>query len=816
MLKRLLDILLSLFGIAIAIPFLPALVLLIKLNSKGPVFYLCDRIGKDGKLFKMYKFRTMYDSPVQVGPSICPQDDPRVTSIGRFLRRTKINELPQLLNILKGDMTFVGPRPEAPDLAALYPLHAKAIFTVKPGLVGPNQILGRNEDEWYPTGVDPQQYYIDEILPKKLPLDLEYVQQSSVVSDLKYVLLGGLETLFKALNWKLVLQNQSQIYLLLADLVLSVATFVFAHMLRFEELSQGEDAAIFRHMLLTVVLVRIPCFLYFGLYGTLIRYLSFPDIIGVFKGVAASSVLLVCFAVLMNLRSFSRTVLLIDSLSLILLMSSMRWALRIFGPSWAKNGDTRSRRVLIFGAGTTGYLAHQFLMAEKGTPFEVVGFLDDDPVKRHKTLHGRKVLGNRYSIEAVVKLYHVHEILLAMPSASPHEVTKIMQACQQAGVRCRVFPTLKDASRPNGFFLREVSLAGLFEAQDIQVDAARVRKALHEKRVLLTGACGALGVELCRQILSYSPQKLIITDRYEAYLIELLTRLLGVFPADQIVPVLCPPSSNEKMTSVFLEYQPHVVFHTATRKYLPLFDIQVENVIRVNCLSTFELAKQAANSGCEYFVMVSSVEAEKRGNSVSDSLRAAEISLHQFFASQRTKLVTVRLCDILENRGGVVAMIEDQIAHREPVTLPHPDAKRRFLSSYAAVRFILQSLALAEILPDKDSIFVCDNGAPVSLMEIATRLAMLNGLQLEADLPVKFLNGNPQDNDTVSQMFPNENEKPVATTHAHISLLHQKPLPRSSEVDAAIHYLFNLQEHDLENAVWEKHTHTLLGLENLS
>jgi FlaA1/EpsC-like NDP-sugar epimerase len=758
----------------------------------------------------------MYDTPVQVGPSICPQDDPRVTSMGRFLRRTKINELPQLLNILKGDMTFVGPRPEAPDLAALYPSHARAIFTVKPGLVGPNQILGRNEDEWYPTGVDPQQYYVNEILPKKLPLDLQYVQQSSVVSDLKYVLLGIRETLFKTLNWKLVLQNQSQIYLLLVDLGLSVISSVLAHVLRFDGLPKGEDAAMFRHMLLAVVLVRIPCFLYFGLYGTLVRYLSFPDIIGVFKGVAASSILLVSLAVLINMRSFSRTVLLIDSLCLTLLMSSMRYTLRLFGPWWTKNGGARCRRVLIFGAGTTGYLAHQFLMAEKEELFDVVGFLDDDPAKRHKTLHGKRVLGNRFNIEAVVKLYQVHEILLAIPSAPPHEIAKVMQACQQAGVRYRVFPTLKDASRPNGVFLRDVSLAGLFEAQDIQMDAAAVRKTLHGKRVLLTGACGALGVDLCRQILHCSPQKLIIIDRYEAYLIELLTRLLSVFPADQIVPVLCPLTSNGKVAHVFLEHQPHVVIHTATRKYPPLFDIKVENVFRVNWLSTFELAKQAANSGCEYFVMVSSVAAEKRGNSVSDSLRAAEIILHWFFASQRTSLVTVRLCDILENRGGVMAMIEDQIAHREPVMLPNPDAKRHFISSHAAVRFILQSLALVGIFPDREGIFVCKNGAPVSLMEIASRLAMLSSVQLETDLPVKFLNGNAPDNDMESQIFSSDSKKPMTTTQAHIGFLHQQILPNSPEVDAAIHYLFNLQEHDLEKAAWEKHIHTLLDLDNLS
>jgi FlaA1/EpsC-like NDP-sugar epimerase len=339
---------------------------------------------------------------------------------------------------------------------------------------------------------------------------------------------------------------------------------------------------------------------------------------------------------------------------------------------------------------------------------------------------------------------------------------------------------------------------------------------LHGKRVLLTGACGALGVELCRQIVRFSPQKLIIIDRYEAYLIDLLSRLLNVLPAEHIVPVLCPSASNDKITDIFLEHQPHVVFHTTMRKYPPLFDIQVENVLRTNCLAPFTFAQQAARSGCEFFVLISSVEAERRGNSVSESLRAAEISLRQFFASQQTKLVTVRLCDILENRGGVVAMLEDQIAHREPVMLPYPDGKRRFLSRHAAVCFILQSLALAATTPDEDGIFVCNSGAPVSLMEIARKLAMLSGVRLEADLPVKFLNANPRDDGSVFQVFSHNHEKLTTTAHAHIGLLHEKPLPASPEVDAAIHYLLNLQERDLEHTTWEQHTRTLLRLASLS
>jgi lipopolysaccharide/colanic/teichoic acid biosynthesis glycosyltransferase len=227
MIKRSIDLALVGIGLLLVLPFFPLLGLLIKLDSRGPVFYRCARVGKDGMLFQMYKFRTMYETSQPVGASVSPEGDPRVTPFGRFLRRTKINELPQLLNILKGEMTFVGPRPEAPDLAALYPAHARAIFSVTPGLVGPNQILGRNEEEWYPQDVDPQQYYIEEILPKKLPLDLEYVRHPSLCKDLQYIVLGVKETVCKALSWKLVLQNRSQIYLLGVDFVLCIASFVW-------------------------------------------------------------------------------------------------------------------------------------------------------------------------------------------------------------------------------------------------------------------------------------------------------------------------------------------------------------------------------------------------------------------------------------------------------------------------------------------------------------------------------------------------------------------------------------------------------------
>ena len=327
--KRCLDFVLACLGLLLVLPFFPVIGLLIKLDSRGPVLYRCDRIGKDGKLFKMYKFRTMFETPLPTGPSVCPKDDLRVTRFGYILRRTKINELPQLLNVLKGEMTFVGPRPEAPDLVALYPEYAKAIFTVTPGLVGPNQILGRNEEEWYPPGVDPQQYYIEEILPKKLPLDLEYVRYPSLMKDVQYLGLGIKETVCRAISWKLVLQNKSQLYLLGTDVMLSLISFGLGYTLRFEGVVAAQELSPFLHLLPFMVLIRLPCCVYFGLYRTLIRYISYMDILNVLKAVLTGSILFIGLMFLLNFRTFPRSVLLIDGVCLFVFMTAVRLGLRL-------------------------------------------------------------------------------------------------------------------------------------------------------------------------------------------------------------------------------------------------------------------------------------------------------------------------------------------------------------------------------------------------------------------------------------------------------------------------------------------------------
>ncbi|MBM4286561.1 MAG: hypothetical protein FJ135_00180 [Deltaproteobacteria bacterium] len=440
MLTRTLDILCSLVGLSFLALIYPIVALMTKLDSKGPVFYKCSRVGLNGKIFQMYKFRTMHETQVSLGPSVSPLGDPRVTSAGRVLRRLKLNELPQVINILKGDMTLIGPRPEAPDLAAAYPPEARKIFTVKPGLAGPNQILGRNEEELYPPGVDATQYYIEHILPQKLPLDWHYIENKSFFTDLQYIFKAIWVVLTKAVGSRHLENNRSQLLLLVCDAIFCVLSFFLAHMVRFEGLSRTSYQQLY-HIIPLAVLVRLPVFYYFGFYHTIIRHLSLFDIKQVIKGVAVSTILLISISFLFNFsRAYSRIVFFIDWCLLTTLLVSYRGLWKYL----ERRGESASGeeiRALIWGGGDCGELCFRFLAKERNPSYKVVGFIDDDPRKQGKTIQGVRILGDHHQLGLITELYQVDKVFIAIASAPDAALERTIQTCQGLGLEVEIFFT---------------------------------------------------------------------------------------------------------------------------------------------------------------------------------------------------------------------------------------------------------------------------------------------------------------------------------------------------------------------------------------
>ena len=443
MVTRLIDILIAIIGLVLLLLCLPIIAFFIKIDSRGPIFYKCDRVGLNAKIFKMYKFRTMYENPANLGPSLSTHGDPRVTPVGAVLRRLKLNELPQFFNVLKGDMSLIGPRPEAPDLAQAYPEYAKKIFTIRPGLVGPNQILGRNEEEIFPPDIDPVKYYIEELLPRKIAVDLKYVEDKSFLKDLKYLVLGVKVTVTEAISRRHLLDNWSQLFMVGCDACLCLLSFILALYIRFGDASQPMDSIRpFIKVLPLAVLTRMPIFIYLGFYSTLIRYLSIYDIKRVIRGVALGSVALVVATFLCGfMEGYSRAVFVIDWLCLTSLLIGYRAILMtLYQHSVAKTNSPGIRRnVLIWGAGDIGELCLRYLQKEQEPLYNIVGFIDDSPQKRGKRIRGIKILGGRHHLDLLIKLYKIQEVFVAIPSATNNEIDAILDFCYDLGLTSTLF-----------------------------------------------------------------------------------------------------------------------------------------------------------------------------------------------------------------------------------------------------------------------------------------------------------------------------------------------------------------------------------------
>ena len=183
--KRAFDIVCSLLGLVVLSPLLLATALLVALTSPGGVFFRQERIGKDGKPFRIFKFRSMRKD--NAGLKITTGNDSRITPVGRFLRKSKVDELPQLINVLVGDMSFVGPRPEVADYVDLYTPYQRQVLQVRPGITGLASIRFRNENDLLTASDDPNRTYIQEIMPRKIRLDLEYIPHASVFYDIRLI-----------------------------------------------------------------------------------------------------------------------------------------------------------------------------------------------------------------------------------------------------------------------------------------------------------------------------------------------------------------------------------------------------------------------------------------------------------------------------------------------------------------------------------------------------------------------------------------------------------------------------------------------------
>jgi FlaA1/EpsC-like NDP-sugar epimerase/lipopolysaccharide/colanic/teichoic acid biosynthesis glycosyltransferase len=745
---RILDIVISLSGLLLVSPLFPIIGFLIKFDAKGPIIYPTERIGKDRKPFLMYKFRTMLDCSTKIDQSVCPQYDPRVTTIGRFLRRTKLNELPQLFNVLRGEMSFVGPRPEAPDLASMYPEEAKRILLAKPGLVGPavipslsGGINGRNEEEMYPRGADPKQYYIEHILPEKVKIDLYYLSRQTIASYFRIIYLAAKETVVGAFSAGPADTGKRSSFMAMADLSLSMISYTFGWLVFFRWSGRVTTVWSFLTGFLLVLAARPLLFYLLGFYNVVMELLTPRDIYRLVRGIFFGTLLMLIADRLISLTAYPLMVAAIDFGLLSVMLAVVRFYLMSRYRHLGRIKEANQRpRALIFGANPNGLKALYTLGGSKTSPFRIVGFVDDAEAKFGKTIRGVKVLGNRHHIQALSVLYNVREVILAPHVGARNDIDEIVAQCVQAGVRSRLFSPGRtdDESRPSSYPLRPVHLSDILPPVPVQVDTSTLRSLVTGKTVLLFGSGGELGSAICRSLFQSGCRKLVIVDPLEHYLSDILTGLRGDLPGFRIIPAVLDSLDAEALNGLFARHKPQIVIHAGMRKYLNLGSVDYDEVARANYLRTFNLARAASAHRCQFFVLISSMKAASRGNFISNSLRVAEISLNSFFVQTGTSLIVARVGNIIENRGGIVSWLNDQIVDRQVLRLPSKSARTFLLSKNAAARAVLQALVMGSKVSRGGSLLTSELGAFLRLEDVARKIANLYGLTLGRDIALKF------------------------------------------------------------------------------
>jgi len=794
-LRRLLDLIAGLVGLVVLSPILAVIALAVRLTSPGPVLYKARRVGKDGREFRLLKFRTMVEEADRVGPGITVDQDPRITRVGRWLRSHRLDELPQLWNVLAGEMSLVGSRPEDPRYVAQYTAEQRQVLMARPGITGPGQITFRNEAERLRHAADPETTYVREIMPAKLAMDLAYLQRRTVWSDLALLL----NTL------RIYLGNR---ILILLDVVSLALSYALSFAIRFDNVDFVEQLALYWPVFIPLLLIKLTVFEIAGLYRRLWRYASVREFVSLAAAVAFASTLggiliLVLWVLPAStfVTGFPRSVIAIDFMLTLLLAGGVRFVARWRHEMHAgtypiadRSQQPRGRRALIVGAGDSGAMVARELLRNPQLGYSVAGFLDDDPDKQGLRVHGVPVVGTLADLPRRSQELEVNEVLIAMPSAPGSAIRRVLDLTRAAPVLVRTLPGYYEliGGQVTVQRAREVRLEDLLRRAAMPMDLEGVAACLTGAVALVTGAGGSIGSEICRQVARFGPKQLVLLGHGEDSLYRIDMELRHDFPGVERVSTIGSVRDRAKLDRIMAKYHPDVIFHTAAYKHVPMMESNEDEAVLNNVMGTRHLVAAAEEGGVPRLLFVSTDKAVEPVSVMGTTKRLGELIVQH--ASRRTgrAYVVVRFGNVLGSRGSVVPLFQSQIAAGGPVTITHPQITRYFMTIPEAVRLVVQAATLGK----GGEVFVLDMGEPLRIYDLACDLIRLNGLDPELDIPIVFTGLRP--GEKIHEALYTAAERVQPTAHPGIQVATEQPPIPAEELEVVLDELERLaSEHRL-------------------
>jgi len=422
------------------------------------------------------------------------------------------------------------------------------------------------------------------------------------------------------------------------------------------------------------------------------------------------------------------------------------------------------RRALIVGAGDTAKLVVKELLANADLGFEPIGFVDDDPNKQNHVLVELPILGPLSAIKTIIERHAVSELIIAMPSAPGDIVRKVVRAGLDCGIPTLTVPSLPEliTAKANGTSLREVEIQDLLRREPVVTDLAAVAELATGETVLITGAGGSIGSELCRQIARLAPSRLVLLGHGENSIFDILHELRADFADVSLSPVIADVRDRKRIAAIFRAHKPHAVFHAAAHKHVPLMEENVIEAITNNVFGTLNVVDAALEAGCGHFVFISTDKAVRPTSVMGATKRIAEMIVQRAASKHDRNFVSVRFGNVLGSRGSVVPTFLGQIRAGGPVTVTHPEMQRYFMTIPEAVQLVLQAGALGR----GGEAFLLDMGEPIRIVDIATDLIRLSGLAVPTDIEIKFTGIRPGEKLYEEMFFSAENV--LATDHPKV------------------------------------------------
>ncbi len=507
------------------------------------------------------------------------------------------------------------------------------------------------------------------------------------------------------------------------------------------------------YLLLGIIPIKLLVFAFFKQYKGWWRYVSITDLAAILRASLISTLVIVMlwFSLVLQIApvrqrfhqlvGMDQSIFLIDMVFTFLTLSGLRLLIRLYYEEFRTVETGRLKRFLIIGAGNAGEALLREIHRMPVAEYDVIGFIDDDPVKQDMNIHGIPVLGKVEELPDICEKYNIEEVAIAMPSATHQQIRKVVQICEGTTVRFRTVPSITDIA--TGKFkvsqIRDVSISDLLGREAVELDLDKIEKFSKGKTILVTGAGGSIGSEMARQVSQFEPGLLLLVEQAENPLFEIERELNQNFPGVNLKALICDITDKIRVNQIFEEFKPDVVIHAAAHKHVPLMETNPGESIKNNVLGTKNVADAANKYEVKNFVMISTDKAVNPTSLMGSSKRIAELYIQDLNCNSKTDFVTVRFGNVLGSNGSVVPIFKEQIKTGGPVTVTHPEMQRYFMTIPEASQLVLQAATMGK----GGEIFVLDMGEPVKIVDLARELITLSGFKPYEDIDIKFTGLRP-------------------------------------------------------------------------